>query len=355
MLRARKQGFTLIELLVVIAIIAILIALLLPAVQAAREAARRLQCTNNLKQIGLALHNYHGTHGSFPMGAGPGQLEPGVFQAKQGWSMLAGMLPQLEQTPLYNGINFNYGVITGTSTAAMVNSTFLVVQVKAFLCPSDTYGGGAAGKRAGTNYQGSIGTTTALTASTSIASLANVPTSGFFGFQRSYDLGACVDGTSNTVAFSECVIGADTQVSGQKLIGLIAVTSIPDSALVTNAASNKAAVLQAIQACDAAWAGTGGGKVDTQRGQYWAHGALSKTLFNTIVTPNSMLNQWTNCSKVSSSSLGNFSNCDSRHPGGVNMTMADGSVRFIKDGVNQMLWWALGTRDGGEIIGSDGY
>src|SRR5690349_13275531 len=103
----RRRAFTLIELLVVIAIIAVLIALLLPAVQSAREAARRAQCTNNLKQIGLALHNYHDINGSFPMGCGSGMHDmPNTYIAKQGWSALAAILPMMEQTPLYNAINF---------------------------------------------------------------------------------------------------------------------------------------------------------------------------------------------------------------------------------------------------------
>src|SRR3954467_12234709 len=115
----RRRGFTLIELLVVIAIIAVLIALLLPAVQAAREAARRIQCVNNLKQIGLAIHNYHSAAGSFPMGitmAPSSSLTGGAtggpdYASWNGWSAQALMLPFLEQGPLYNGCNFNYGPI----------------------------------------------------------------------------------------------------------------------------------------------------------------------------------------------------------------------------------------------------
>src|SRR5829696_1467502 len=118
------RGFTLIELLVVIAIIAVLIALLLPAVQAAREAARRSQCVNNLKQIGLALHNYHSTHEKFPMGASfQPYAPPATSNGWDCWSSLALMLPNMEQTAIYNAINFHYAPAQVTKVGYFVNST----------------------------------------------------------------------------------------------------------------------------------------------------------------------------------------------------------------------------------------
>ena len=352
----RRRGFTLIELLVVIAIIAVLIALLLPAVQSAREAARRLQCTNNLKQIGLALHNYHDIHLTFPMGAGSGMQDYQVYQAKQAWSSLAAILPQLELTPIYNACNFSWGINAGgTSMARYINETVWSTQIKTFLCPSDP-NAGAAQLVASNNYYGSVGTTTNLSNSNaSIASMANVPTSGFFAFQRSYSLRDCTDGLSNTVAYSEAVVGAATQAFGQRRIGLKQVSSIPASALLTDASSNPTATLTGIAACTAAWKGGGGGSVDIQRGKLWSHGCIAQSLFNTVVTPNSSLDQWTHCSNINSTALGNYSNADSFHPGGVNTLMGDGSVRFFKDGLSQRIWWALGTRAGGEVVSSDSY
>jgi type II secretory pathway pseudopilin PulG len=133
----------LIELLVVIAIIAVLIALLLPAVQAAREAARRVQCVNNLKQLGLALHNYHDVNGSFPMGASlTAYTGPGVFMAKQNFSALAAMLPQLGETATYNAINFSWGCEDSTTVICYaINSTAQNVRINAFVCPSDPNAG----------------------------------------------------------------------------------------------------------------------------------------------------------------------------------------------------------------------
>jgi prepilin-type N-terminal cleavage/methylation domain-containing protein/prepilin-type processing-associated H-X9-DG protein len=353
---SRRAGFTLIELLVVIAIIAVLIALLLPAVQAAREAARRMQCVNNLKQIGLAIHNYHDVNGSFPMGAGSGLENPGVYLAKQAWSAHAAILPQLGEVPAYNAINFSFGVDYGSTTALahFVNSTVVNLQVKGFLCPSDPNAGYVL--PCNNNYYASVGTTTNLNNSnTNIASLSNVPTTGLFAFQQSYGIRDCTDGTSNTVAFSEAVVGASTQSAGQKNIGLINVAGIPAGAMLTDASSSPALTLQGLQACDAAWKTGSGGSVDTQRGKLWSHGCIAQALFNTVSTPNSMQDQWTHCSYNGTSSMGNYSNADSFHPGGVNTLMGDGSVRFIKDGTNQRVWWRLGTRAGGEVVSSDGY
>src|SRR3954451_18728168 len=150
-----KFGFTLIELLVVIAIIAVLIALLLPAVQAAREAARRLQCVNNLKQVGIALHNYHSALNSFPVGflfpgtpSASGTNAQGIPDLHWRWSVLAQLSPYMEQTAVYNALNFSWPIAPGTGSSGPfagfpafkpfpANTTAMATKVSFFLCPSD--------------------------------------------------------------------------------------------------------------------------------------------------------------------------------------------------------------------------
>jgi prepilin-type N-terminal cleavage/methylation domain-containing protein/prepilin-type processing-associated H-X9-DG protein len=351
-----RRGFTLIELLVVIAIIAVLIALLLPAVQAAREAARRAQCVNNLKQIGIALHNYHDVHGTFPMGASLGFLDPGIIWAKNNWSAHAAMLPQLEGMSLYNAINFNYGVTepsSGQYLAYQVNQTVINAQVKAFVCPSDPGAGGAYTNS--NNYFASVGTTTYFgnSGNTTAVTLADHPTTGLFGYQVCYGIRDAIDGTSSTIAFSESTVGNPNQAKHQKNIGITGI-SIPANALVQDASANFNSTLAGLRACDAAWS-SGSGGVDNQRGKNWAHGAMAFTLFNTVAGPNSIDDKWCYCSNVGSGALAAYSEADSFHPGGVNTLLGDGSVRFIKDSISQRTWWALGTRANGEVIDASSY
>jgi prepilin-type N-terminal cleavage/methylation domain-containing protein/prepilin-type processing-associated H-X9-DG protein len=363
LMRSRRHGFTLIELLVVIAIIAVLIALLLPAVQAAREAARRIQCTNNLKQIGLGLHNYLSAAGSFPMGSGSGiyvlsgAYSSAYYLGKESWSVHGYLLPYVEQGPLFNSANFSF------SPDVPINQTVDFTQINGYLCPSDpnstaaTDGDNGVLTHANNCYFGSVGATTDLRNALprTAPSFATVPTTGLFAFQQSKTIAAITDGTSNTIAFAESTVGLPSTAAGQKLIGMAYLTTLPATAVVTNAFSNQAGVMGGIQACSTAYANPSSGwSVDAQRGDSWQQGAMCMTLFNTIVPPNGQASNWAYCSN-SSGAVSNFSNADSYHPGGVNTLMADGSCRFIKNSISLMSWWALGTIAGGEVISSDSY
>jgi prepilin-type N-terminal cleavage/methylation domain-containing protein/prepilin-type processing-associated H-X9-DG protein len=350
----RRRGFTLIELLVVIAIIAVLIALLLPAVQAAREAARRAQCTNNLKQIGLALHNYHSGNDSFPMGASLAvQNLPKTYLAKQNWSWLAAMLPQTEASALYNAINFNFGVDTSTSTSCYaVNRTVINSQVRGFLCPSDPNAGGT--YKNSCNYYGSVGTTTNLTsAGAGASSLAAYPTTGLFGMQVCYGIRNCTDGTSNTIAASEGSVGNSASGAKTKDVGLFNVTGIPSGAILPDAEASIPNTQAGLQACNAAWQAGSKSNVDAVRGMIWAQGVMAYTLFNTVAPPNST--SWSFCSNIGSAGFTNYSEADSYHSGGVNALMADGSVRFIKSSINLLTWMSLGTKANGEVTDASSF
>ncbi|GAC1473722.1 MAG: DUF1559 domain-containing protein [Isosphaeraceae bacterium] len=361
-MRTHKRGFTLIELLVVIAIIAVLIALLLPAVQAAREAARRAQCVNNLKQMGLAIHNYHSVQDVFPLGASSAYYTPGVFNVKQNFSSHALMLPFLEQTQIYNAINFSVGCEDAQNTFAYaVNSTGMNAQIKGFVCPSDPLGGLPDHNNTSNtnNYYACVGTTMywgKIGTDNPYRNLnvrnINMQSTGLFTWQQSYGLSSCTDGSSNTIAFAEAVVGAQNQTIGEKFTGLQGIGGLNAYEVFDGSINEGAPAKAAIAVCQQAFV-TRKGRVDNQRGENWAHGCMAMTMFNTIATPN-QYRSFSNCSRTSTS-RSDISNSDSYHSGGANVTMGDGSVRFIKDSINPITWYALGTRALGEVVSADSY
>jgi prepilin-type N-terminal cleavage/methylation domain-containing protein/prepilin-type processing-associated H-X9-DG protein len=368
--RSQSRGFTLIELLVVIAIIAVLIALLLPAVQSAREAARRAQCTNNLKQIALAMHNYHTAVGSFPVGSVPGPayaITPAYGWAT--WGPLAMMLPYLEQGPLYNSCNFSWGLQGGIGY--QVNLTQQLTKITSFLCPSD---GLVAQQGSSNSYMGSIGVTTDWYCGGNpvCSATSNAPSTGIFARTQTYGIQHVTDGTSNTIAFTEMLCPDDSSASGFSIgvaVGPSHSTRWRDAiqqfggsgAMYTqlNATTNVTALTADINLCNADYTqGINLGGRGTY-GRLWAFGDLGAGTINTLITPSNPQVLWADCRL--DAHVNNFEfdsgyhQAASNHPGGVNVAFSDGSVRFVKSSIAQRTWWALGTRDFGEIISSDSY
>ena len=367
-----RSGFTLIELLVVIAIIAILIALLLPAVQSAREAARRMQCVNNMKQLGLAMHNYHQAVNSLPWGSGH-------TDATYGWcnsSTISQFLPYLELSTLFNATNFwcqcgsynpNSFDPVGVNENMTSNSTILSV----LLCPSDTNRLSpiqpnntpplpAPGH---TNYCASCGTNPDCFYCKTGNTTTPVNFDGLFGPVDAapvLNFSAITDGLSNTAAFSERVLGiaaSYNNASSTQTIDNMNPTSTPTAAPASweTATPNyeTSAPMGAYQACLAL--GPVNGISAAKPFSDWANGAAwlgsGETLnqYNHGMPPNT----WS-CG-YGGTTYGLLSSATSRHPGVVNVLFADGSVHAIKNSVAVNVWWALGTRANGEIISSDSY
>jgi prepilin-type N-terminal cleavage/methylation domain-containing protein/prepilin-type processing-associated H-X9-DG protein len=344
-----RRGFTLIELLVVIAIIAVLISLLLPAVQSAREAARRAQCTNNMKQLALAAHNYHDAYGTFPIGS-PRMYEPlslgilyttpptsgPIFGEVQ--SVFVSMTGQLEQEPLFNAMNFSRSIYTA------VNYTIFGTGIQTLWCPSDatitekhTFSSGSFEPGPFTVSPSSYAGCTGMYFPEILMHYDNQQAlkgqiNGSFNYDTSYSTAAFTDGTSQTLLF------------GERAHGLLS-------------------------SDDQAW------------WHWWADAVTGDTLFWTLYP----LNPYRRIPNISGEwSEAYVSSASSFHPGGANFAFADGSVRFVKDtidtwpfdptsgfpkgvsetsggvyvlapGTRPGVYQALSTRNGGEVLSADAY
>jgi prepilin-type N-terminal cleavage/methylation domain-containing protein/prepilin-type processing-associated H-X9-DG protein len=332
----RRTGFTLIELLVVIAIISVLIALLLPAVQAAREAARRMQCTNNLKQIGLALNSYHASWNGFPVGflyAYQGIL-PNSSASQYRWSALAQMAPYMEQANVFNAINFNFPIAhMPTSSGALfwpyfeANTSAMATQIAMFLCPSDGAPPPAVGTGP-TNY--------AFCAGDGSNGGDATNADGTFILGPSVTIAGVTDGTSQTAAASEQSLGIAGPYSQT--------TSTPIPMPWTRAMSRVAAAPLTDAACAVApdgWL--------LNKGSSWWDGNYQNTLYNHYLTPNA---NRPDCIVYHNPG---WKAARSYHPGGVDLLFGDGHVAFIKDSVNLATWRAISTRAGGEVVSADAF
>lgn len=317
----RRRGFTLIELLVVIAIIAVLIALLLPAVQQAREAARRTQCKNNLKQLGLALHNYHDSHKMFPMAKNTtSATTPTNFPAQ------ARILPYIDQANVYNQINFSL------KATDPINAVPWAFTVPAFRCSSDSDGMQAvAGGRNNyyTNYGTIIGNS--LPGTTVGSTNYGMPMPDGVMFQdSSVGLSDILDGSSSTVMMSERCLGDGSN-------GIVTRKSDTFQPGVYPADANEAlTICRATNIADLTKQGKSNGGVS------WMSPDHTTTYYYHVLPPNDLSCMYPP-SRISTTA-------NSRHVGGVHVTVADGSVRFVSDSIDLNVWRAIGTRKGSEIV-----
>jgi prepilin-type N-terminal cleavage/methylation domain-containing protein/prepilin-type processing-associated H-X9-DG protein len=355
-MRIRSQrAFTLIELLVVIAIIAVLISLLLPAVQAAREAARRSQCVNNLKQLGLAAHNYLSVYEVLPPSCS-GPQNSGEYSYDSGWTWgwPIAIASQLEQQTVFSAMNFS------VKCRGPENTTAGYLQLGTLLCPSDGVASQPNAPWGTSSYAGNFGGPGIIQLwSGTIVPARKWSTSGSTG-PGPISSAAITDGTSNTALFSEHLLGVPSaQLANITLGSPKRGRGFFDSG--TSAPVNQYNAQQAqnfLNTCNAL-PGSTTAKNSLCFGYIWTVGYYLHAVnaYNHFGRPNSggchnqVVEKTTQYWDIATGSGPPTSN----HPGGVNVTFTDGSVKFIKDSINQASWWAIGTREGGETVSADSF
>lgn len=346
-----RRAFTLIELLVVIAIIAILVAILLPAVQQAREAARRSNCKNNLKQLGVGLHNYHDVYDTFPghpvaCVEDPPQTSGTNHQGKcwEGWSGLSVILPYIEEQAVYEQADFDW---YWDNTSPHNNRPVNRATITTFLCPSDPY--------SNKKPQGSSAPTSYMLSGGPVSGWSVNPAAGFFTLQSSVRLADCKDGPSNTILAAESQIGdhsrdLNSMTMRNRGAGNLTSTGTRHNRLFDGSATNLQRINDYHDACRApVEAGTySANDNDSDAGRFWASGRIMwGPWFNTLMPPNTPVF----CDNDDSVTELRIKSANSWHPGGAQMLMGDGAVKMISDSIDQAMYIGLGSIRGGELLG----
>lgn len=375
-----RRGFTLVELLVVIAIIGVMVGLLLPAVQAAREAARRMQCSNNLKQMILGLHNYESTYLKFPAGRllpdyrRPGEPNgrlsytnyndvnqtPGIGHWTGFRSVHSAILPYMEQGNLYDLIDFSTPTaVRLTTNGVPTNPNFRAYSQAAglFLCPSDPNTGTVVSEN---NYRWNFGGSTPYAGAENTTNNTKVTaTNGIFraGGNGAFTIGtafagsAIIDGLSNTVFLAERTkgSGSNLSVSPPRLEDMVTAPGRANRMWLPDELMQNCSTIHGPSGFHFNSAGRWLPGSDFSNG--WPFSFYSSTLYNHVVTPNWRFNDCGSWSAIPDAPGEHaIVAARSKHPGGVNAAMGDGSVRFFTESINLLLWRGLGTRDGGEVV-----
>jgi prepilin-type N-terminal cleavage/methylation domain-containing protein/prepilin-type processing-associated H-X9-DG protein len=328
----RRQAFTLIELLVVIAIIGILIALLLPAVQASREAARRMSCANNLKQFGLATHNFYDSHKQFPCGW-PRKVcvdYPSIPSYLYRWSPQAMITPYMEQFNLYQALNLEMPLFGHEGNYSIYgygvhpdNAKAVAQVVQPFLCPSD---------KAEVTEQGFGPTNYKWCRGSGRNGGSNRDADGVFTLEPKIRFADITDGTTNTAMFSESTLGPGGTPGTPEPSGTLTAENTADVIAIVSGPLSE-------EHCS-----TLGTPAAMNRGARWVDSWVCYTSYDHCLPPNSKIPDCGRQAHV-------WHAARSRHPGGANLLLCDGSVRLLSDTINRDTWRGLGSRDGGEVLG----
>ncbi len=336
-----RAAFTIIELLVVIAVIGILAGLLLPAVQSSRAAARRAQCANNLKQIGLALHAYHASSGCYPLDFNT--YSSSVYtqavrcppsQGRVQWlSSLSRILPYIDHSAVYNSINFGMEPCPPPSgfVPDPIQATAAGTTIATFLCPSDALSGSGPGRN---NYRGNVGVGPAVALSAESPDSGN----GYFTYPGYTTAASFPDGLSHTAAFSERLVGTGGHEQAVAERDLSNLDGIPLRCLEKDADNALRCCSLASRTSFAAF---------TQAGWLWILAGRMQTTYCHAQEPNGRIAD--GAGSAHSAGWG-VTTARSWHRGGVNVLMGDGSTRFVTEHVQRTVWRALGSRNGGELV-----